>query len=115
MKYAVVCAVCDNGFIAKARRARVCRHCHKFVYRVRYRAIAKVWKMIYQGALPPASELACVDCGGSQASRCQMVYDHRHYSRPRKVVPVCGSCNVKRGAAKDLYRLARQLRIAHMR
>ncbi|MBO1748925.1 hypothetical protein [Stenotrophomonas indicatrix] len=38
---------------------------------------------------------ACVDCG-SKAEE----YDHRDYSRPFDVEPVCRACNRKRGTAK---------------
>jgi hypothetical protein len=39
--------------------------------------------------------IACTDCGNPA---CQ--YDHRDYSRPLDVDPVCRSCNKKRGTAK---------------
>jgi len=35
----------------------------------------------------------CMDCKKSRAIQ----YDHRDYSKPLEVVPVCGKCNVKRG------------------
>lgn len=42
--------------------------------------------------------IECVDCGMPAKE-----YDHRDYTRPLDVVPVCGSCNSKRGVA-DVYR-----------
>lgn len=40
---------------------------------------------------------ACVDCG--QPAK---VYDHREYAKPLEVVPLCRSCNFRRGPAKEL-------------
>ncbi len=44
-----------------------------------------------------ADGLTCVDCG-----KRAFHYDHRYYSRPLDVVPVCRSCNQKRGPALDI-------------
>ena len=44
------------------------------------------------GLLPAASTLLCADCG-EQAK----FYDHRDYSKPLVVQPVCHSCNILRG------------------
>lgn len=44
--------------------------------------------------MPRARSLACVDCG-----RLASEYDHRDYSKPLHVEPVCGACNAKRGLA----------------
>lgn len=38
--------------------------------------------------------VACVDCGKPAES-----YDHRDYSKPLDVEPVCQGCNVRRGQA----------------
>lgn len=46
------------------------------------------------GLLPRPSSLACVDC--NRQAEC---YDHRDYSKPLQVDPVCRSCNVMRGPA----------------
>jgi DNA-binding XRE family transcriptional regulator len=47
-----------------------------------------------KGLFPAAKTLKCVDCA-EQA----MDWDHRSYDRPLDVVPVCRSCNQKRGPA----------------
>lgn len=51
---------------------------------------------IRQGLLPSlkSGEYACTDCGGIA-----LEYDHRDYGRPLDVVPVCRSCNKRRGTA----------------
>lgn len=57
-------------------------------------AVAKAKKA---GILPDLSTgaFACVDCGKPAT-----VYEHRDYSRPLDVEPVCGGCNARRGCAK---------------
>lgn len=46
------------------------------------------------GHLCSPKTLACLDCGGAA-----MDYDHRDYSKPLTVEPVCRACNFKRGPA----------------
>jgi len=60
----------------------------------RAKAAQAVSKAVRQGALRPARELTCVDCG-VQA----FCYDHRDYSKPLDVDPVCKRCDCLRGAA----------------
>lgn len=45
---------------------------------------------------PQAYTLNCTDCGEPAEE-----YDHRDYKKPRKVEPVCGPCNKKRGPGKN--------------
>jgi hypothetical protein len=52
-------------------------------------------KAIRSGKFPRARELKCVDCG--RQAHC---YDHRDYTKPLSIEPVCASCNQKRGPAK---------------
>lgn len=60
------------------------------------RAHSAVQAAIKKGVLPSlkAGEYACTDCGGVA-----LEYDHRDYSRPLDVQPVCRSCNKQRGTA----------------
>jgi len=55
-----------------------------------------VQKAILKGQLPSLRKTPtpCVDCG-----RRATAYDHRDYSRPTDVEPVCSRCNQKRGPA----------------
>jgi hypothetical protein len=56
-----------------------------------------VSKAVRKGLLPRLDgSIACVDCGVPAA-----VYDHREYAKPLEVDPVCKSCNVRRGPAKE--------------
>lgn len=45
--------------------------------------------------IKPPSQNPCIDCG-AQAT----CYDHRDYSKPWAVEPVCDRCNTLRGPAK---------------
>lgn len=58
------------------------------------RAHNAVYHAVRDGLLQPARELACVDCSNPARE-----YDHRDYAKPLEVVPVCRSCNLKRGPA----------------
>jgi hypothetical protein len=50
---------------------------------------------IRYGLLPRLDgSIACVDCAAPAQE-----YDHRDYSKPLEVVPVCKSCNRRRGTA----------------
>lgn len=51
---------------------------------------------VLRGDLLPAKLLTCIDCG-----RPAVAYDHRDYSKPLNVQPVCKSCNSKRGSAEN--------------
>jgi hypothetical protein len=51
-------------------------------------------RAIRHGQMKRPAEFLCTDCGG-KADR----YDHRDYTRPLQVDPVCRSCNARRGPA----------------
>lgn len=54
----------------------------------------QVAKAIRKGDLAHPSCFPCADCGGPAKE-----YDHRDYSKPLTVDPVCRKCNVRRGSA----------------
>lgn len=56
-----------------------------------YRAVAAA---LQAGTLMKAQGQPCADCG-----RPAEVFDHRDYTKPLEVEPVCRSCNVMRGPA----------------
>lgn len=56
-----------------------------------HQAVAKARK---NGFLEDPSLFSCTDC-----SKPAIEYDHRDYSKPLDVVPVCRKCNLLRGAA----------------
>lgn len=57
-------------------------------------AASAVARAVRIGELPAAKTCTCVDCGRPAEG-----YDHRDYTQPLKVDPVCRSCNVMRGPA----------------
>lgn len=62
-----------------------------------YIALSKVRCAITRGALPHWRGLKCTDCEFPASG-----YEHRWYSRPLDVEPICQPCNVMRGMAYDL-------------
>ena len=63
---------------------------------LRAKALNTVWRAIQNGELPTLqkAKVPCVDCGAPAIH-----YDHRDYSKPLDVEPVCQSCNISRGPA----------------
>lgn len=82
---------------AESQRARERRKERGNETRISRVAYDLVCKAIRKGILKPPSDYRCVDCGGEGQT-----YDHRFYTRPLEVEPVCRSCNKKRGSAWDL-------------
>lgn len=86
--------VCHHGM----RRCEPCRRAYFAVMEQAHRAVSRA---IRNGELPSllTTETACVDCG-----RRAQQYDHRDYTKPLAVEPVCRKCNYKRGPAAPLPR-----------
>ena len=63
-------------------------------WKLKTKASSLVNRAVQSGSLPSPKTLVCFDCGKHAA-----VYDHRDYHKPLEVVPVCSSCNRKRGMA----------------
>jgi hypothetical protein len=59
-----------------------------------YKAHQLVARAIKDGALQRPETKPCTDCGGRATE-----YDHRDYSKPLDVQPVCRGCNARRGPA----------------
>ena len=72
--------------------AKFCMACAKIQLRKSSKASKKVKYAVKGKKILSAKKLKCVDCG--QNAFC---YDHRDYSKPMKIVPVCQGCNVLRG------------------
>jgi len=73
-----------------------CSHkCSNEVVNIALKAGAKVHAAIRRGSIPKLDgTIGCVDCGKPARH-----YDHRDYTKPLDVVPVCISCNYRRGTA----------------
>lgn len=110
MKAANFCMHC--GANTSGRQSVMCGPCVYPHWRVRNEASRRLFKAVHSGIVPPAKGQKCADCG-KDADR----YDHRNYSQPLKVEPVCASCNTRRGPAVwgDGYRelLARWVPAGH--
>lgn len=104
------CPQCSEMFIGAANRL-VCRSCYFKAYDERKRITAKVYAEMNSarrnGLIPVIDgTTVCVDCGAP--AEC---HDHRDYSKPLHVEPVCRSCNVRRGPAAGVEHLFRKNRI----
>lgn len=89
------CIACGKTLKRRHHHARLCdwsSTCPS--YFAKPRAHRAVRRAIVRGELPPARACVCVDCGKPATE-----YDHRDYSRPLDVVPVCHRCNILRGPA----------------
>lgn len=95
---------CKKCKMVYARRWRLClngkteslKHYRKIRYTNMYEAKKEVYKAVRARIIVPASWCSCTDC-----DKIAEVYDHRDYSRPLEVEPVCKSCNYKRGPGKN--------------
>lgn len=61
-------------------------------------ASSVVGKAVHAGQMLPARMHACSDCGRPASH-----YDHRDYTKPLLVDPVCPICNAKRGRAFNSF------------
>ena len=105
----ITCIYCKEEEL-RAAQTKVCRACKPLVRYAAYKADTLLCRAEAHGEVPPPEDFTCVDCGRTAQS-----YDHRDYDRPLDVVPVCRSCNLKRGPAKmpealRLHICARKLR-----
>jgi hypothetical protein len=76
--------------------ARFCHSCQEQHHYEQRRAIGKVANAVFNGVLPKPSEFDCTDCGAPARQ-----WDHRDYTLPLAVEPVCIACNIRRGPALD--------------
>lgn len=99
------CVVCGRFFSAKYGGGRLscligcAEKRSKMLMEERHPGYAKAHQAVYRavkrGALPRLDgTVDCVDCGAAAKH-----YDHRDYSKPLEVEPVCARCNRLRGSA----------------
>lgn len=80
-------------------RCRRCWVARKVAHgRVKGRAHSAVQLAVLNGLLLPVTMHRCVDCRTKPA----VDYDHRDYTKPLEVDPVCRRCNLMRGHALGL-------------
>lgn len=77
--------------------------------RLQARAHQKVKLAIFKRRIAKLDgSIKCSDC-----SEMATQYDHRDYSKPLEVSPVCRACNVKRGSSIDVLALYSQFSLKH--
>lgn len=92
MKYRAQCLDC--GALKRSSFSLRCQPCRRAQFIAGVAANKVISTEIRLGRLQRAKTLTCVDCGAPGHD-----WDHRDYSRPLDVQPVCRSCNIKRGPA----------------
>jgi hypothetical protein len=98
MAYIMTCISCGQRQPRSSNNARAlfCWDCREQRHREQLRAISAVAAAIQRGELAPATECDCTDCSAPAKQ-----YDHRDYTKPLDVQPVCVRCNQRRGPALD--------------
>lgn len=87
------CQDCARSFECRVKHPRRrCYDCKGIAHYVGMIARAEVARAIALGRLLPATSFRCADCPAWADE-----WDHRDYSRPLAVDPVCRSCNCQRG------------------
>lgn len=91
------CALCGSS-ISRSRMliSPYCSiECSNKVAEIRSSVGAAIRKAVKSGVIQKLDgSVQCVDCGNPARH-----YDHRDYTKPLDVSPVCRSCNFKRGPA----------------
>lgn len=77
---------CNNRF--------QCTSCRPRPFTLKQAAHSAVAVAVRRGDLPRARDCQCADCGGPAIE-----YEHRDYTKPLDVVPICRRCNLLRGPA----------------
>lgn len=100
----VICGGCGKQYVThkRSRHNRLCGHCWVAMQRLAARAATVVARAIAAGLLVKAKNLSCTDCDSPAYG-----YDHRDYSKPLEVQPVCRRHNAKRGHAAPFNRFSR--------
>lgn len=92
-----VCVRCHRPSMRnRGSHSGLCSPCYSEHHDECVSAIKAVRRAIRRGDLQPAKGQECADCGKDARD-----LDHRDYTKPLEVVPVCRSCNLKRGTAYD--------------
>lgn len=92
-----LCVICGNPHNRHvySTRAAFCWDCNAHANKIAGKAHCAVANAIKRGDLPSAKLCKCVDCGNPAT-----MYEHRDYSKPLDVEPVCWRCNSRRWVGK---------------
>jgi hypothetical protein len=94
----LVCSECSVTYKAQSGSHRDRRHCLGCAAQyaaVQKKAISETTRAVKRGLIKPAKGQQCADCGLPAK-----YLDHRDYTKPLEVDPVCAVCNAKRGGGK---------------
>jgi hypothetical protein len=95
-RFKPLCAHCNVNRLHSARNW-FCGPCASVRLVAQQWAVAQVATAIRNGLFQRADSRSCADCGKQAFG-----YDHRDYSKPLDIEPVCRSCNRRRGSAAPL-------------
>lgn len=101
MTKVILCAGCKMEFAPNRRTTsnRVyCLECQERSRQRKYYLHKTVKAAVLGGKIPDAKTLPCDDCGATA-----YCYDHRDWTKPLLVAPVCRKCNRRRGSAENLW------------
>lgn len=96
MPVVIECISCTRTELRNYSGALFCYECQGQRAIEQDRAIKAVGAAVKRGFLPRAAECVCEDCNAPAQH-----YDHRDYTEPLEVDPVCARCNTRRGPALD--------------
>lgn len=101
LRWLFTCVDCGNQRLAASVRNPRCDSCRverrEIFSKAGRKAHATVYRAIMAGKLPQLDgTVQCADCNAAA-----QVYDHRDYSKPLEVDPVCRVCNHLRGSTID--------------
>jgi hypothetical protein len=92
-QHSMTCAIC-SGVSIRFLGAQLCHPCADAHTRRRNKALSIVNNARLSGKLADPKSFKCADCS-DQA----YIWEHRDYSKPLDVQPVCYKCNRRRGLA----------------
>ncbi len=88
------CIDCQRWTGRGSNRGPHCWPCEQIFFPLQKAAHQAVLAAVSAGTLQQAYLLKCVDCQGDAE-----IYEHRDYTKPLDVEPVCQKCNQQRGSA----------------
>lgn len=92
------CIICDIPLKSNLYVAMYCTECRQAVSSI----TTAVSRTMRAAKIPKATDYDCQDCGKPATE-----WDHRYYSLPLEVDPVCTACNQRRGPARDIVDMVR--------
>ena len=96
MAYLLTCLSCSRTEPRGSKLAIFCFECAEQRRIEQRRALMRVREAVKRGHMQPARAHDCVDCGAPASG-----FDHRDYTLPLQIEPVCAACNKRRGPALD--------------